>query len=127
MYWVGLVRCLELGIPIPGKCRLFQAQLGLAPGVRLGRLVFAPEQLALVAIGNATPGQKTWYSVGDGNALMCLGNLGSQNTRGDKMASDDLGDNETALLNRVLDLTKWTILALLVVGGFLGPQVLGVI
>jgi hypothetical protein len=58
---------------------------------------------------------------------MSLENLGSQNTRGDKMASDDLGENETALLNRVLDLTKWTILALLVVGGFLGPQVLGVI
>ena len=53
--------------------------------------------------------------------------LGSQNTRGDKMAKDDLGDNETALLNRVLDLTKWTILALLVVGGFLGPSVLGVV
>ena len=50
----------------------------------------------------------------------------SRNTRGDKMAPDDLGENETALLNRVLDLTKWTILALLVVGGFLGPQVLGV-
>ena len=43
------------------------------------------------------------------------------------MATDDLGENETALLNRVLDLTKWTILALLVVGGFPGPQVLGVI
>ena len=41
------------------------------------------------------------------------------------MAPDDLGDNETALLNRVLDLTKWTILALLVVGGFLGPSVAG--
>lgn len=50
----------------------------------------------------------------------------SRSTRGDKMAPDDLGENETALLNRVLDLTKWTILALLVVGGFLGPQVLGV-
>ena len=58
---------------------------------------------------------------------MYQASLGSQNTRGDKMASDDLGENETALLNRVLDLTKWTILALLVVGGFLGPQVLGVI
>jgi len=43
------------------------------------------------------------------------------------MPSDDLGENETALLNRVLDLTKWTILALLVIGGFLGPQVLGVV
>ena len=43
------------------------------------------------------------------------------------MANDDLGPNETALLNRVIDLTKWTILALLVVGGFLGPTVLGVI
>ena len=43
------------------------------------------------------------------------------------MADGDLGENETALLNRVLDLTKWTILALLVVGGFLGPQVLGVV
>ena len=53
--------------------------------------------------------------------------LGSQNTRGDKMGADDLGENETALLNRVLDLTKWTILALLVVGGFLGPTVLGVV
>ena len=53
--------------------------------------------------------------------------LGSQNTRGDKMTVDDLGENETALLNRVLDLTKWTILALLVVGGFLGPTVLGVV
>ena len=51
----------------------------------------------------------------------------SRNTRGDKMASDDLGENETALLNRVLDLSKWTILALLVVGGFLGPSVLGVV
>ena len=51
----------------------------------------------------------------------------SRNTRGDKMAKDDLGVNETALLNRVLDLTKWTILALLVVGGFLGPSVLGVV
>ena len=58
---------------------------------------------------------------------MSPGSLGSQNTRGDKMAKDDLGDNETALLNRVLDLTKWTILALLVVGGFLGPSVLGVV
>ena len=43
------------------------------------------------------------------------------------MSSDDLGKNETALLNRVLDLTKWTILALLVIGGFLGPSVLGVV
>ena len=43
------------------------------------------------------------------------------------MASDDLGKNEPALLNRVLDLSKWTILALLVVGGFLGPSVLGVV
>ncbi len=43
------------------------------------------------------------------------------------MVNDDLGENETALLNRVLDLTKWTILALLVIGGFLGPQVLGVV
>ena len=43
------------------------------------------------------------------------------------MANDDLGPNETALLNRVLDLTKWTILVLLVVSGFLGPTVLGVI
>jgi hypothetical protein len=43
------------------------------------------------------------------------------------MSPDDLGENETALLNRVLDLTKWTILALLVVGGFLGPAALGVI
>ena len=42
------------------------------------------------------------------------------------MSDEDLGPNEAALLNRVLDLTKWTILALLVVGGFLGPQVLGV-
>jgi len=50
-----------------------------------------------------------------------------QNTRGDKMAADDLGPNETALLNRVIDLTKWTILALLVIGGFLGPSVLGVV
>jgi hypothetical protein len=58
---------------------------------------------------------------------MFLGSYESQNTRGDNMAPDDLGDNEAALLNRVLDLTKWTILALLVVGGFLGPQVLGVI
>ena len=58
---------------------------------------------------------------------MYQGNCESQNTRGDKMASDDLGENETALLNRVLDLTKWTILALLVVGGFLGPSVLGVV
>ena len=58
---------------------------------------------------------------------MCLVSYESRNTRGDKMAPDDLGENETALLNRVLDLTKWTILALLVVGGFLGPQVLGVI
>ena len=53
--------------------------------------------------------------------------LGSQNTRGDKMAKDDLGENEAALYNRVLDLTKWTILALLVVSGFLGPSVLGVV
>ena len=53
--------------------------------------------------------------------------LGSQNTRGDKMAKDDLGTNEAALYNRVLDLTKWTILALLVVSGFLGPSVLGVV
>jgi hypothetical protein len=51
----------------------------------------------------------------------------SRNTRGDKMADDDLGPNEAALLNRVLDLTKWTILALLVIGGFLGPSVLGVV
>ena len=58
---------------------------------------------------------------------MSQASLGSQTTRGDTMASADLGENETALLNRVLDLTKWTILALLVVGGFLGPQVLGVI
>ena len=58
---------------------------------------------------------------------MFPGSLGSQNTRGDKMGKDDLGANETALLNRVLDLTKWTILALLVVGGFLGPSVLGVV
>ena len=58
---------------------------------------------------------------------MFPGNYESRNTRGDKMAPDDLGDNETALLNRVLDLTKWTILALLVVGGFLGPSVLGVV
>ena len=43
------------------------------------------------------------------------------------MADDDLGPNETALLNRVLDLTKWTILALLVVSGVLGPTVLGVV
>ena len=43
------------------------------------------------------------------------------------MGTDDLGENEAALLNRVLDLTKWTILALLVVGGFLGPTVLGVV
>ena len=43
------------------------------------------------------------------------------------MGKDDLGAKETALLNRVLDLTKWTILALLVVGGFLGPSVLGVV
>ena len=43
------------------------------------------------------------------------------------MGEDDLGKNETALLNRVLDLTKWTILALLVVGGFLAPSTLGVI
>ena len=42
------------------------------------------------------------------------------------MAKDDLGANEAALYNRVLDLTKWTILALLVISGFLGPQVLGV-
>ena len=40
---------------------------------------------------------------------------------------DDLGPEEARLLNRVLDLTKWTILALLVVGGFLGPSVLGVV
>jgi hypothetical protein len=58
---------------------------------------------------------------------MSLVSLESQNTRGDKMPADDLGENETALLNRVLDLTKWTILALLVVGGFLGPSVLGVV
>ena len=58
---------------------------------------------------------------------MYRGSCESQNTRGDKMAPDDLGENETALLNRVLDLTKWTILALLVVGGFLGPSVLGVV
>ena len=57
---------------------------------------------------------------------MSLVSYESRNTRGDKMVPDDLGENETALLNRVLDLTKWTILALLVVGGFLGPQVLGV-
>ena len=43
------------------------------------------------------------------------------------MSEDDLGPNETALLNRVLDLSKWTILALLVIGGFLGPSVLGVV
>lgn len=57
---------------------------------------------------------------------MSRASYGSRSTRGDKMGADDLGENETALLNRVLDLTKWTILALLVVGGFLGPQVLGV-
>ena len=50
----------------------------------------------------------------------------SRSTRGDKMA-DDLGPREAALLGRVLDLSKWTILALLVVGGFLGPSVLGVV
>ena len=43
------------------------------------------------------------------------------------MSEDDLGPNETALLNRVLDLSKWTILALLVIGGFLGPSGLGVV
>ena len=43
------------------------------------------------------------------------------------MAKNDIGENEAALYNRVLDLTKWTILALLVVGGFLGPSVLGVV
>jgi hypothetical protein len=43
------------------------------------------------------------------------------------MAEDDLGPEEARLLNRVLDLTKWTILALLVVGGFLAPSTLGVI
>ena len=43
------------------------------------------------------------------------------------MDKDDLGPNETALLNRVLDLSKWTILALLVVSGFVGPSVLGVV
>ena len=43
------------------------------------------------------------------------------------MAEDDLGPEEARLLNRVLDLTKWTILALLVIGGFLGPSVLGVV
>ena len=58
---------------------------------------------------------------------MYLVSYESRNTRGDKMASDDLGENETALLNRVLDLSKWTILALLVIGGFLGPSVLGVV
>lgn len=58
---------------------------------------------------------------------MCPASYESRNTRGDKVPSDDLGENETALLNRVLDLTKWTILALLVIGGFLGPSVLGVV
>ena len=46
---------------------------------------------------------------------------------GGRHLDDDLGENETALLNRVLDLTKWTIIALLVVGGFLAPSTLGVI
>jgi len=43
------------------------------------------------------------------------------------MAKDDLGENEAALYNRVLDLAKWTILALLVISGFVGPSVLGVV
>ena len=43
------------------------------------------------------------------------------------MGKDDLGENEAALYNRVLDLTKWTILALLVISGFVGPSVLGVV
>ena len=43
------------------------------------------------------------------------------------MMGDDLGPEEAKLLHRVLDLSKWTILALLVVGGFLGPSVLGVV
>lgn len=63
----------------------------------------------------------------DGVAHMYRVSYESQNTRGDKMAKDDLGENEAALYNRVLDLTKWTILALLVISGFVGPSVLGVV
>lgn len=58
---------------------------------------------------------------------MFQGKCESRNTRGDKMAKDDLGENEAALYNRVLDLAKWTILALLVISGFVGPSVLGVV
>ena len=58
---------------------------------------------------------------------MFRGSYESRSTRGDKMGKDDLGENEAALYNRVLDLTKWTILALLVISGFVGPSVLGVV
>jgi len=87
----------------------------------------AQDQQEYEGTGRETHVPRISFRGDDGDAPMYQGNSESQNTRGDKMAPDDLGENETALLNRVLDLTKWTILALLVIGGFLGPSVLGVV